>query len=267
MIANFWIVKYNFIPSPEVGYFYFTEKRNIPQKEGDFVFVLERLMGEWHFTSLFKIMEIKKNEDKTELESLIIFTKREIFEPKPLENFKFSLANIKNYVNPIIHFRSWKKITADEGKMILFSNINEIRSLIGFTFYNMHQDHRKCFLYFLGIFDFNQSYYVYNTFEVLSKLNEYITHQILNPSYQFLESLKLFKEMFGEENYIKLSFAAKDERSNPSIASDQEKIIKQYLPELEKNFGTNFKFRNEELIFSEEYIKKIKKNPLVLKVN
>lgn len=241
-------------------------KKKVPVQERDIIFLLEYLNGRWGFQTQWRIDGVKKGEAKTDIPERITVEMYldERFEFRPLDNFVYTLSYIRNYKRPEKGFRLFRNLTPIEASMILRGKVDEVRSLIGFTFYNMHRDHRICFLEKLGLKDLRQEYVVYDEYELLNKMNEYVIDHIINPSEQFLESVKLFKKMFGDENYSKLSFSDDQNIKSTSYAINQENALKEYLENVKSNFGPFFRKR-ENRSFDKNY-NQIRKSPLVLKV-
>lgn len=210
------------------------------------------------------VEDVKEISEKTDIpkRKVIVMHLQELFDYRPLDHFVYSLTQIKDYKNPDRIFRSIKKITKEEADMIENGQLNEGRSLIGFTFFNMQREHQMGFLNYLGLQDYSQSYIVYNTEETLEKLNEYVVDHIINPSLQLLESVELFKKIFGIKDHSQLSFSDGDIKHN---ASNQEKVLNEYLAELRKHFGKNIErvYRNNTY----EYSQALQKTPLILKVH
>lgn len=245
-------------------------KRKFAGKSGDSVILLEYVNRIWVFSRFYTIKSVETGKEQVEGEKGRITVRLDLGKDfgllKPLENFKFSLLAVKNYSNPSMHFRTWKEITFQELNFILNDNLDTGRSLIGFTFYEMHLEHRKAFLNFLGLSDFDQHYVVHDLDEILTKLNDYIVHSILNPGYQFLEGVKLFKEIFGEKTYSNLTISDQQDSVVFSFARNQEKVLMEYLGTLERFFGKNFNKVSERYFLRGDYYEKSLKNPMILKL-
>ncbi|SDD34063.1 hypothetical protein SAMN04488104_102515 [Algoriphagus faecimaris] len=245
--------------------------RKFTGKKGDFVILLEYFSRIWVFSRFCTIKSVELGKDQVEGEKGRIIVRLDLGMEfgmlKPLENFKFSLLAVKNYSNPAKHFRTWKEITIEELNAILFDNVDLKRSLLGFTFYEMHLEHRKAFLNFLGLSDFSQDYIVHDLEKILIKLNDYVVDSIINPGHQFLEGVKLFKEMFGNEIYSNLSIADHENSVRVTYAVDQEEVLKKYLNNLEQYFGSAFINSKNEYSNRDEYYRKSLKSPIVLKIN
>lgn len=245
--------------------------RKFGGKSGDSVILLEYVNRVWVFSRFCTIKSIDSGKEQVEGEKGRITVKlslgAELGVQRSLDKFKFSLLAVKNYSNPVKHFRTWKEITVEELNFILFDKVDFRRSLLGFTFYEMHIEHRKAFLNFLGLSDFDQYYVVHDLKRGLIKLNDYVIHSIVNPGYQFLEGVKLFKEMFGDEVYSNLLISDNENSIRSSSAKNQEEVLKKYLQNLEQYFGNAFLNKIEGDFNKNEYNWKSLKNPIILKIN
>lgn len=266
--VTYWIIKEDKNLDIQVGNaIYTTSKKKVPVQVGDYIFIIEDVNGKWGIQTLWTVEEVKEIGEKKEIPEriIVIMYKYEVFDIRHLDHYIFSLSCIKNYKNPDRDFRYFKKLMPVEVPMILKGDVNEIRSLIGFTFYNMHRDHQIGFLNFLGLQDLSQKYIVYNEKKLLEKMNDYVTVHIINPSEQFLKSIEFFKKMFGSEFYSKLSFSEGQNMKNISYAINQEKVLLEYLGELKKYFGPSFKIK-ENARFDKYYLE-FKMSPIVFKID
>lgn len=245
--------------------------RKFSGKSGDSVILLEYINRIWVFSRFCTIKSVESGKERIEGEKGRVTVRLDLGMDfgllKPLDNFKFSLLAVKNYSNPAKHFRTWKEITIEELNFILFDTVDLKRSLLGFTFYEMHLEHRKAFLNFLGLSDFNQDYVVHDLKKVLINLNDYVVHSIINPGFQFLEGVKLFREIFGEKTFSNLAFSDHQDSNRFSFARNQERRLIGYLGELERYFGTNFNQVLDRSLLGGDYYWKSLKNPIILRLN
>lgn len=247
-----------------------SSNRKFSGKSGDSVILLEYVNRIWVFSRFCTIKSVESGKERVEGEKGRITVRLDLGMDfgllKPLDNFKFSLLAVKNYSNPAKYFRTWKEITIEELNFILFDTVDLKRSLLGFTFYEMHLEHRKAFLNFLGLSDFNQNYVVHDIKEVLIKLNDYVVHSIINPGHQFLEGAKLFREIFGEKTFSNLAFSDHQDSNRFSLARNQERVLLEYLKNLERYFGKYFNEVIDRYFIEEDYYWKGLKSPIILKL-
>lgn len=257
-IFNTWALNQNFT-DPNKQKISFEQKGKFSGEIGENIILLEYKNKNWVFTKQYEITDIVQNkldDDYTYIVITIDFIS-EFKENKLLEDYVYSLVRVRDFKNPINHFkRKYSRLTDVEFEAIVDDKIYTNRTILGTMLNALHIDHKKSFIEYLAQEEPALLANKPDVDKALNHLYEYIEANIIEPINYLRRSGELFSSIFEYGELNKLGFAENVEKINDvNMVKPQLDLIEEHLkflpsfqePERETTFNmlyTNRAFEN-----------------------